>query len=192
MSFKDRLKQFYNKIMPPIHISGKGGDMLPAQATPRGAFSDKIYGRLTQQRPQNYYGNAFVTPEMIQRMNGIDLPRREHLDYLEDNILPQTRQAGIPDALVAGQWAEEGGRNINPAGFNWWGAGGTNPISYPSMESSTRNYIQTIRENSGLSNFAGRSPEEILELIQYIYEQSQPEGVYRKNVTNTPEWRFYR
>ncbi len=120
--------------------------------------------------------------------------------FLESNIFPITDQAGLPRALVAGQWAMEGGRAIDNPQHNLFGLmSGGSLIPYPNIQRNVSDYILTIQnllKRKGANPSAIKDPVTILKILQSgdtRYEAHNPNPTtYIEGVTNTPEWRMYK
>lgn len=119
--------------------------------------------------------------------------------YLEQNIFPITRQAKIPDALVASQWAVEGGRTMGNSQNNMFGLGGTDMVQYSTQERGIEDYVLTvlnILKNKGMTDPSNMNAYDMLMGLQSgdrpRYEAHNPnQWDYTQTVMNTPEWRKY-
>ena len=159
------------------------------------------YGQMTNERPKNYYGNKFV-PEDMEGFDNVTYPSRENMAYLEENIFPQTRKAGLPDAVPAAQWAYESARGTSEDAKmrnNPWGLGPGN--SYDSLEEANRVYINTVLNNSGLGEMgedgvmrlkAGITADQLLDALAGKYEmhkENKWQSIMEQK--DTPEWRYF-
>jgi hypothetical protein len=104
------------------------------------------------------------TPAPIQRSDiNVD---PTNIDWLEQNVLPRTRSAGLPDALVAGQWAIED-RKKNSAMFNLMFGGKVH--TYKDIPSNVDDYILTVTNmlrRKGYDITKMKDPQEILTIMQ--------------------------
>lgn len=170
-------------------------EYIPSQTTPPVDNS----GQITNQRPENFFGSSFYPEEYF---NQHSVPKKEHLAYLEDNILNDTRKAGIPDAVVATQWANESARGTsedatlrnNPFGLgpHW---------EFDTVQDATKVYIKTVLSNSGLGEEdengqlrlkAGVTADQLIDALAGKYEMHmENKGEYGNRLRDTPEWRFY-
>ena len=120
--------------------------------------------------------------------------------FLESTIFPMTDEAGIPRALVAGQWAMEGGRVTDNPQHNLFGLmQGGSLIPYPNIQRNVSDYILTIQnllKRKGVNPASVKDPGQILRILQSgdtRYEAHNPNPTtYVGDVTNTPEWRMYK
>ncbi len=120
--------------------------------------------------------------------------------FLESTIFPMTDSAGIPRALVASQWAMEGGRVQDNPQHNLFGlmAGG-GLITYPNIQRNVSDYILTIQnllKRKGANPSTIKDPATILKILQSgdtRYEAHNPNPTtYVEGIMNTPEWRKYK
>jgi hypothetical protein len=120
----------------------------------------------------------------------------EEKQHILDKILPLTRKCGLPDKLVASQWAVESGRKQKSNINNYFGLGPH--LVYPSLEANVRDYCLTVKNiarKNGLEIMDNTSSIEILEALQsgktrYEAHNADPYA-YVRTVSNTPEWREY-
>jgi len=148
--------------------------------------------RLPTQRPTR-------TPTITPIPTKAPIKTGGYEQFLEQSIFPQTRQAGLPDALVAGQWATEGGRATGNPQNNVWGLmRGGKLIQYPNLNSSTRDYILTVQNILKKKGYDPKkmSAKEILQALQegnkLRYEAHNPNPQdYVNLVSNTPEYRKF-
>ena len=201
-------KNLMNRMsVPPMNVNPRAAGLTQnyppkQQARPKGAFADNVYGQLTQKRPENYYGDKFIPPEMIKRMTGTDFPTRKSLNTLEDTILPKTRKARIPDAVPAAQWSYESQSGTSEDARlrnNPFGLGPHN--TYDSVDDATQVYINTVLNNSGLGEKdasgrlvlkAGITAEQLLDALAGKYEMHKANKWDAINEQKrTPAWRFY-
>lgn len=158
------------------------------------------YGPITDTRPENYFGSSFY-PEEYFNQQGV--PKKEHLTYLEDNILGQTRKAGLPDQLVASQWANESARGTSDDALYRNNPFGLGPHwEFDSVEDATKSYIKTVLNRSGLGEEdeegnlklkKGVTAEQVVEALQGAYEMHMEDKTkYGRDIMDTPEWRFYQ
>lgn len=121
----------------------------------------------------------------------------DRLNFLENYLLPETRALGLPDALVAAQWAQEGGRVEDNSIHNLFGLGPN--IPYPSREQGIKAYAQTVNK---LANDNQVPLPENPNAYDYLMAIQNPQGQryevspgnpydYTQKVMNTPEWRYY-
>lgn len=111
-------------------------------------------------------------------------------------ILPVTRQYGIPDALVAGQAAQESGYMQHPAGQNnFFGMRGhsTPWANFQTPQEGATYYAQTI--TSLVPNIANLSPEQALVALQsgrQRYEGNNPNPMtYVNDIRQNPAWQAF-
>lgn len=116
---------------------------------------------------------------------------------LNQHILPVTRQYGIPDALVAGQAAQESGYMQKPAGqYNFFGL---KAHSYPGFanfqtpEEAARYYAQTIQ--ALVPNIGQMNAQQGLMALQsgrQRYEGDNPNPMmYVQSVSANPAFQVY-
>lgn len=184
--------------------------------TPRGAegtaaqiLGEIILGALAQ--PPQPTPTPTVPPVAPSIPNPIPTPtpppvypdqqlRPDIQQFLDERLLPITREQGIPDALAASQWAQESGRATESPINNFYGLGGTKPIAYPDFETGIEAYATTVEnilaaKGYTLEDFA-QDPYGILMRLQEG-ERPRYEGhnadpyAYTQNIMHTPEWRRY-
>jgi hypothetical protein len=116
--------------------------------------------------------------------------------HILNTILPITRECGLPDALVASQWAVESGRAQTSKINNFFALGPH--IVYPSLERNVSDYCLTvvnIASKNGLTIDSTTTAYEILLALQSgntRYEAHNEDPMtYVRTVSNTPEWRQY-
>ena len=116
-------------------------------------------------------------------------------EFLEANILPITREYGIPDALVASQYALEGGRVTSNPQNNFFGLMRNGQlIFYPSIEANVRDYALTIKNILKAKNyFLPMNKDEIILALQsgdkprYEGHNADPLA-YVYTIKSLPEW----
>jgi len=116
--------------------------------------------------------------------------------HILNTILPLTRECGLPDSLVASQWAVESGRAQESKINNFFALGPH--IVYPSLERNVSDYCLTvinIARKNGLIIDSTTTAYEILLALQSgntRYEAHNEDPMtYVWTVSNTPEWRQY-
>jgi hypothetical protein len=144
-----------------------------------------------------------ITPTPPQKRPGYELTKtlpQEKIDFLNNTIFPITRALGIPDALTAGQWAEEGGRIISSPKNNFFGLmSGGKLISYPTVEAGVRAYAQTVNNILAKKGYTvkqlGDDAYKILIKLQEgkrRYEAHYPDPyLYAHKIMGTPEFKHY-
>lgn len=185
-------KEFNTEPLPPINLDQETPQRMPQ----RTAYAADL------QNPNTDFSN-YIRSQASSSANP------ENIKYLEEVVLPLTRQFGIPDAIAAGQWAAEG-RFVNPNNNNYWNLmfdGQVHP--YQSTYNNTSDYDLTLRDIIGTN--MGVNPQELdygqydpAELIKYLQlnTQGQPSNKrfeahsqfpseYIDLIVNTPEFRNY-
>lgn len=116
--------------------------------------------------------------------------------FLENVALPITRQYGIPDPIVAGQFAAEGrlgGLGANRNNFFNLGAydkNVSNAFRYKTPEEGVKGFAKLLTTDPRYASYfkPGRDPLEILNDYASTYA-SNPK--YVQLITGTPEWKKY-
>ncbi len=122
-------------------------------------------------------------------------PAIKKQSFLESSVFPITREYGIPDALVASQWALEGGRVTSNPQNNLFGLMvGGKLINYPSIEANVRDYALTIKNILKAKDFhLPLAKDEIIPALQSgdkpRYEGHNPDPMtYVYTIKSLPEW----
>lgn len=122
-------------------------------------------------------------------------PAVKKQSFLESSVFPITREYGIPDALVASQWALEGGRITSNPQNNLFGLMANGKlINYPSIEANVRDYALTIKNILKAKNFhLPLAKDEIILALQSgdkpRYEGHNPDPMtYVYTIKSLPEW----
>lgn len=124
-------------------------------------------------------------------------------NILNNQILPVTRQYGIPDAVVAAQAAQESGYGTSPAATqqnNYFGlmhfdpqSGQRSIHSFQSPQEAAKFYAQTVSSLAG--DMTGKSPLEVMQALQggkSRYEgDNQNPMQYVYDVSHNPAWQAY-
>lgn len=210
MGYLEQLKQFFIGTPQQEQLPPSVMDIIKSQEETKKRTLENMesarlnmdknsVGVLTNTRPENYFGGKFVPEEAFtDRM----MPRKKDLAFLEDNILPDTRAVGIPDALVASGWANESARGTSEAAINGNNHFGLGPNwSFDSISEGTKVYIKTVLTNSGLGEKGedgvlrlkkGVTADQLLDALAGKYEMHMKDkGEYGKRLRGTPEWNFY-
>lgn len=149
------------------------------------------YGKLTPtSTPQ-----AQVMNMRAQKMNAPSNVDTSNIQWLEGEVLPITRKAGFPDALVAGQWAIED-RKKDTSMFNLMFNGKVH--KYQNTENNVNDYIRTVTnilKRKGYDINKIKDPQEILRILQTgntRYEGHSKDPMdYLKIISDTPEYKYY-
>lgn len=119
----------------------------------------------------------------------------KNINFLETSVFPITREYGIPDALVASQWALEGGRVTSNPQNNLFGLMANGKlINYPSIEANVRDYALTIKNILKAKDFhLPLAKDEIILALQSgdkpRYEGHLPDPMtYVYTIKSLPEW----
>lgn len=155
--------------------------------------SNQVVGQIQKVKftPQNNQP-ANIKPEVKQ--------------FLEEMVFPITRQAGIPDAVAAGQFAAEGrfsGLGANRNNFYNINAVDSNPNlahRYDSAQAGVEAYADLLKRKYSAA-LSQQSPEAMLAMIQELgyagdpstYSQRADNGYasYADFIKNVPEYRYY-
>lgn len=128
-------------------------------------------------------------------------------DFLESVVFPVTRQAGIPDAVAAGQFAAEGrmsGLGADRNNFFNLGAFDSNPnnaYSYQNPQAGVQAYADLLTGDRFAPALQNEDPVAVLRAIQQLGYAGDPRTYGRRSdsgyssyadfIMNTPEWRYY-
>ena len=145
---------------------------------------------------KNEYNPDFTTaPAPIveaTQSRGVD---PSNIQWLEQNVLPITRQAGLPDPLVAGQWAIED-RKKDTSMFNLRIDGKVH--KYQNIENNVNDYIYTLNKilkAKGYDLSQIKDPQQILKILQTgdlrFEGHSKDPMDYVKITSETPEYKHY-
>lgn len=126
--------------------------------------------------------------------------------FLEETVFPITREAGIHDAVAAGQFAGEGrftGLGADRNNFYNINAVDKNPnlaYGYDTPQAGVEAYADLIKRRYA-SALETQDPRQMLQLIQELNYAGDPStyakrsdsgyGSYADFVSSTPEYRFY-
>lgn len=124
--------------------------------------------------------------------------------FLEKELFPLSRKYGIPDALIAGQWAIESGRAVHKSGHNYfglmqWDAQRNRSLqTCPSLDECVKRYASTVKSilsRKGYTYNPEENPVEILRKLQeatprYEGDSSKPDH-YVELVAGTKEFKTY-
>ncbi len=132
----------------------------------------------------------------VRRSVHNELRSQLKLDFLETQLLPRTRKYGIPDALVAGQWAIESGRATNRADNNYFGLGPG--LKFATLDEAVKVYYVSLKHilaRKGYNLDTISDPYQILQDLQqgdYRYEGHSPKPLeYVQLVSSVPEYVYY-
>lgn len=114
--------------------------------------------------------------------------------FLEKELLPRSRQCGIPDALHAGQWALESGRSTYRADNNYWGIGPR--WRFGSLDEGVATYCKTVKNILKHKGYEVSQDSKLdLKRLQegnFRYEGHNPDPqTYVEHVSNLDEFKYY-
>jgi len=122
-------------------------------------------------------------------------PAVKKQSFLESSVFPITREYDIPDALVASQWALEGGRITSNTQNNLFGLMANGKlINYPSIEANVRDYALTIKNILKAKNFHLPLAKDEIILALQSGDKPRDEGhnpdpmTYVYTIKSLPEW----
>ena len=178
----------------PTLASVMGWNTTPSSQTSQTNAIKQALNILNPSVQQSQAQTVAPTPSQVPNIN------QGFINALNNQILPVTRQYGIPDALVAAQAAQESGYGQKPAAQNnWFGLKAHSYpgfANFPSIGDAARYYAQTVQSLAGgdLSKYKGNSMA-ILKAIQtgkQHYEGDNPNPLqYVYDVSNNPVWKAY-
>jgi hypothetical protein len=132
-------------------------------------------------------------------------------NYLDNKLLPLTREYGIPDSLAATQWALESGRDINEEKPNPFGLMRNGALlNYGGLGENVRAYAETIRNIVGTNmhvnpeelNMNNLNADTILYYLQHDLNGGPGKLRYEAHMENPKnymdlsrslaEWRYYQ
>lgn len=134
------------------------------------------------------------TPTPTQGIIPTSYPNQQ---YVEQTILPLTRKEGLPDELVAGQWAGEG-RFVNPENNNLFNLMyGGKLHKYQNIPNNIADYALTIK-NIVKGKGKDINKMDALEILKTLQEGNTRFEGHNKDpkqyvdlITSTPEYKNY-
>lgn len=159
------------------------------------------------------YGFSFIPPQIVEvemvsplpsdfkivveptKTQEPEKPPVNEFEGILSEIIPLTRECGLPDNLVAAQWALETGRAQRSEINNYFGLGPH--IKYPSLEANVRDYCLTVRNIASKNgvDVEKATAKEILIALQSgktRYEgHNEDPMLYVDSVMEQPEWALY-
>lgn len=122
----------------------------------------------------------------------------KNISYFEQNIMPLTKQCGIPNALAAAQWALESGRAGQRSDNNHFGIGPG--WKFNSVEDEVKVYCKTIKNILAFKGYDLSKISDPIEIVTKLQEGNKRyEGhsdrpyEYVKLITGLAEFeRYYR
>ena len=116
--------------------------------------------------------------------------------FIEDVILPITRQYGIPDAIAAGQFAAEGRLGgLGASRNNYFNLGAydhnlDNTFRYETPQDGVEAFARLLTEDKRYSPYF-KEGRDALETLQDYASTYASNPKYVDLITGTPEWRNY-
>jgi len=131
-------------------------------------------------------------PEVIP----VAAPFGKRQEFLAKEILPLTRECNLPDALVAGQWAQESGREFDSPSNNYFGLGPR--MRFKNIQEGVKTYCNTIKDILGKKGRDVNSMKDSVEILtglqtgnpRYEGDEANPLA-YVRTVSSIGEFQFY-